>query len=76
MIHEEHTIPASMYQDQGSNYGYIVIPAGKQHDGEKMVQWYHLIYEDFHWTGPNGEHKLVDEFELKEILNTNYNNQI
>lgn len=76
MIHDEHTIPVSMYQDQGGNYGYIVIPAGKQHDGEKMVQWYHLIFEDFHWVGPNGEHKLVDEFELKEILNTNYINQI
>lgn len=76
MIHTESLIEVSAYQDQGGNYGYIVIPAGKQHDGEKMVQWYHLIYEDFHWGNPNGEHRLVDEFELNEILNNNYINQI
>lgn len=74
MMYEKDSISAKMYQDQGGNYGYIVVPAGKQHDGEKWVQWYHLIFEDFHWVGPNGNHKLVDEFELNEILNNTYNN--
>jgi len=75
MNHEEHSIPAKMYQDQGENYGIIVVPAGKQHNGERMVQYYHTVLEDFHWVGPNGQYKLVDEFELNEMLNTNYINQ-
>jgi len=40
-----------------------------------MVQYYHTVLEDFHWVGPNGQYKLVDEFELNEMLNTNYINQ-
>jgi hypothetical protein len=47
--------------------------AGKQHDGEKMVQFYHTIFQDYHLGEPNGEYKLVDETELFEMLNTNYN---
>ena len=59
--------------DYGDNYEIIVVPAGKQHDGEKMVQFYHTIFQDYHSGGPNGDYKLVDEIELFEMLNTNYN---
>ena len=59
--------------DYGDNYEIIVVPAGKQHDGEKMVQFYHTIFQDYHSGGPNGNYKLVDEIELFEMLNTNYN---
>ena len=59
--------------DYGDNYEIIVMAAGKQHDGEKMVQFYHTIFQDYHSGGPNGDYKLVDEIELFEMLNTNYN---
>lgn len=62
------------YQDNGDNYGIIVIPAGKQHDGEKWIQYYHTIFEDYHYGESNGEYKLVTEFELNQMLNTNYIN--
>jgi len=61
------------FVDHGNNYEFLVMSAGKQHDGEKMVQFYHTIFEDYHSDGPNGSYKLVDETELFEMLNTNYN---
>ena len=61
------------FVDHGNNYEYIVLPAGKQHDGKEMVQFYHTIFQDYHLGEPNGEYKLVDETELFEMLNTNYN---
>lgn len=59
--------------DYGDNYEIIVMAAGKQHDGERMVQFYHTIFQDYHSGGPNGDYKLVDEIELFEMLNNNYN---
>jgi hypothetical protein len=59
--------------DYGDNYEIIVMAAGKQHDGERMVQFYHTIFQDYHSGGPNGDYKLVDEIKLFEMLNTNYN---
>lgn len=59
--------------DHGDNYEFIVIPAGKQHDGEVFVQFYHTIFQDYHQGGPNGEYKLVDEVQLFDMLNNNYN---
>jgi hypothetical protein len=59
------------YQDQGDNFSYIVISAGKQSNGETMVEYYHIISEDYHDVGPNGTYKLVDEFELSQIINNN-----
>lgn len=61
------------FVDHGDNYEFIVIPAGKQHDGKKMVQFYHTIHQDYHEGGPNGVYKLVDEVQLFDMLNTNYN---
>ncbi len=57
------------YQDQSDNFCIVVIPAGKQHNGETYVQYYHTISEDYHDVGPNGTYKLVDEFELEQMLN-------
>ena len=64
---------AIRFVDHGENYEFLVMSAGKQHDGEKMVQFYHTIFQDYHLGEPNGEYKLVDETELFEMLNTNYN---
>jgi len=61
------------FVDHGENYEFLVMSAGKQHDGEKMVQFYHTIFQDYHLGEPNGDYKLVDETELFEMLNTNYN---
>jgi hypothetical protein len=61
------------FKDHGSNFELIVIPAGKQHDGDEMINFYHTIYQDYHDGGPNGEYRLVDSAELFNMLNTNYN---
>ena len=61
------------FVDHGDNYEFIVIPAGKQHDGEVFVQFYHTIFQDYHEGGPNGVYKLVDEVQLFDMLNNNYN---
>jgi len=61
------------FVDHGDNYEFIVLPAGKQHDGKEMVQFYHTIHQDYHAGGPNGVYKLVDEVQLFDMLNNNYN---
>ena len=61
------------FVDHGDNYEFIVLPAGKQHNGEEFVQFYHTIFQDYHDVGPNGVYKLVDEVQLFDMLNTNYN---
>jgi len=61
------------FVDHGDNYEFIVLPAGKQHDGKEMVQFYHTIHQDYHEGGPNGVYKLVDEVQLFDMLNNNYN---
>lgn len=61
------------FKDHGSNFEIIVIPAGKQHDGNEVINFYHTIYQDYHDVGPNGEYRLVDSTELFNMLNTNYN---
>ena len=59
--------------DHSDNYDIVVIPAGRQHNGEEFVKFYHTIFQDYHWGSPNGEYKLVDEIQLFDMLNTNYN---
>lgn len=61
------------FVDHGDNYEFIVLPAGKQHDGKEMVQFYHTILQDYHSGGPNGVYELVDEVQLFDMLNNNYN---
>lgn len=61
------------FVDHSDNFEYTVIPAGKQHNGEVFVQFYHTIFQDYHQGGPNGEYKLVDEVQLFDMLNNNNN---
>ena len=43
----EYPRDCNYYQDQGENYGYVVIPAGKVDIGEgHFVNFYHTIFED------------------------------
>lgn len=59
--------------DHGNNYEFMIIPAGKQHDGERFVEFYHTIFTHYHDPSPNGQYELVDEIRLYDILNNNYN---
>jgi hypothetical protein len=61
------------FVDHGDNFEIVVIPAGKQHNGEEFIQFYHTIFTDYNEGGPNGDYKLVDEIDLFDMLNTNYN---
>lgn len=51
----------------------ILIPAGKQHDGKTMVQYFHLIVEDFELGQCNGSYELIDEHTLFNKFNIKYN---
>jgi ABC-type transport system substrate-binding protein len=59
--------------DHGNNYEFMIIPAGKQHDGEEFVEFYHTIFTHYNDPGPNGQYELVDEVQLYDMLNKNYN---
>jgi len=61
------------FVDHGNNFEIVVIPAGKQHDGEEFIQFYHTIFTHYHDPGPNGQYELVDEVHLYDMLNKNYN---
>ena len=61
------------FVDHGGNFEFIVIPAGKQHDGEEFIQFYHTIFTHYNDPGPNGQYELVDEVQLYDMLNKNYN---
>ena len=63
------------YQNKNIPLQLMVIPAGRQHDGEVMVQWFHTIVEDMQLGECNGEYKLITETELLEKYNINFNNQ-
>ena len=51
----------------------LIFPAGKQHNGETMVQYYHTITEDLEVGTCNGSYKLITETELFEKFNIKYN---
>ena len=61
------------FVDHGDNFEIVVIPAGRQHNGDEFVQFYHTIFTHYNDPGPNGEYELVDEVQLYDILNKNYN---
>lgn len=67
------TDDALKFIDHGDNFEFIVIPAGKQHDGEEFVEFYHTIFTHYNDPGPNGQYELVDEVQLYDMLNNNYN---
>lgn len=52
----------------------MVIPAGRQHNGEEMVQYFHTITEDMEEGECNGSYALLTENELEEKFNIKYNN--
>lgn len=62
------------YQNKMIPMQLMVIPAGRQHDGGKMVQWFHTIVEDLQHGECNGEYALITETELLEKYNINFNN--
>jgi|TARA_B110000444_G_scaffold68609_1_gene64495 hypothetical protein len=63
------------YQNKFLPLQMMVIPAGRQHDGESMVQMFHLIVEDMEKGECNGEYSLISDTELTEKYNINFNNQ-
>ena len=52
----------------------MVIPAGRQHNGEEMVQYFHIITEDLELGECNGSYELVTKKDLEEKFNIKYNN--
>lgn len=62
------------YQNKFLPMQMMVIPAGRQHDGESVVQMFHLIVEDMEGGECNGEYSLLSESELLEKYNINFNN--
>lgn len=63
------------YQSKYLPIQMMVIPAGRQHNGEEVVQMFHIIVEDLEGTECNGEYTLLSEPELIEKYNINFNNQ-
>lgn len=61
------------FVDHGNNFEFVVIPAGRQHDGDEFVEFYHTIFTHYNDSGPNGQYELVDEVQLYDMLNKNYN---
>lgn len=62
------------YQNKFLPMQMMVIPAGRQHDGERVVQMFHLIVEDMEGGECNGEYSLLSDSELLEKYNINFNN--
>ena len=52
----------------------MVIPAGRQHNGEEVVSYYHILAEDMEAGECNGSHELLTEQELESKFNIKYNN--
>ena len=52
----------------------IVIPAGKQLNGEHIVQYFHTIVEDLDMGDCNGSYELITESELENKYNIIYFN--
>ena len=63
------------YQNKNIPLQLMVIPAGRQHDGNVMVQWFHTIVEDMQLGECNGDYELITETQLTEKYNINFNNQ-
>lgn len=52
----------------------MVIPAGRQHNGDEVVSYFHTLTEDMELGECNGSYELVTEKELEEKFNIKYNN--
>jgi len=52
----------------------LVIPSGRQKDGDTYIQYFHTICEDMEDTNCNGSYEMVTEEELESKFNIKYNN--
>jgi hypothetical protein len=62
------------YQNKMIPLQLMVIPAGRQHDGDTNVQMFHTLVEDMQLGECNGEYELITEAQLLEKYNINFNN--
>lgn len=62
------------YMNRNMPIWVFVMPAGRQHNGEMVVNYYHVIAEDMESGECNGDYALLTEQELESKYNINYNN--
>jgi hypothetical protein len=62
------------FQNQFLPLQIMVIPAGRQHNGEAVVHYFHTIIEDMEYGDCNGVYELITEADLEEKFNIKYNN--
>lgn len=62
------------YMNSNFPFWLMVVPAGRQRNGETIVQYFHTIIEDMEDGECNGEYQLLTESELEEKFNIKYNN--
>jgi hypothetical protein len=62
------------YMNKNIPIWMMVIRAGRQRNGNEMVQYFHTITEDMDSGECNGSYELVTEKELEENFNIKYNN--
>lgn len=60
------------YMNRGIPIWLFVMPAGRQHDGESFVTYYHVIAEDMEHGECNGDYTLLSESELEAKFNIKY----
>jgi hypothetical protein len=61
------------YMNRNMPIWMFVMPAGRQHNGENFVGYYHVIAEDMEHGECNGAYSLMTETELKNKYNITYN---
>jgi len=62
------------YMNRNMPIWVFVMPAGRQHDGENFVSYYHVIAEDMQDGEVNGDYTLLSEQDLESKYNIKYNN--
>jgi len=65
---------SKLFQNKFIPVQMMVIPAGRQYNGEEMVQYFHIITEDLELGECNGSYELVTKKDLEEKFNIKYNN--
>lgn len=62
------------YMNRNMPIWVFVMPAGRQHNGDSFVNYYHVIAEDMESGECNGDYALLTEQELESKYNIKYNN--
>lgn len=62
------------YMNRNIPIWVFVMPAGRQHGEDGIVNYYHVIAEDMSDGEVNGDYALLTEQELESKYNINYNN--